>query len=61
MMQNVKFRPSASPKLLNLNQDYPSKKVFFFWRNPCKIEVMITSLIEMLELLNFDHMTTSAL
>ena len=51
--------PSASPKLLNLNQDYPSKK-WFFWSNRHKIEVMITSLIEMLELPNFGHMTTSA-
>ena len=36
----------------------PQKK-WFFWSNPCKIEVMITSLIELLELSNFDHMTTS--
>ena len=48
--------PSASPKLLNLNQDYPSKKCFF-WSNLYKIEVMITSFIEMLELPNFGHMT----
>ena len=31
----------------------------FFWSNPYKIEVMTTSVIDMLELLNFDHMTTS--
>ena len=29
MLQNFKFVPSASPKLLNLNQDHPSKKVVF--------------------------------
>ena len=29
LVQNFKFVPSASPKLLNLNQDYPSKKVTF--------------------------------
>ena len=46
-------------KLLNLNQVHLSKKLFF-WSNPYKIEVMITSLIEMLELPNFGHMTTSA-
>ena len=45
-------------KLSNLNQDHPSKK-WFFWSKPYKIEVMITSAIEMLELPNFGHMTTS--
>ena len=29
LVQNFKFVPSASPKLLNLNQDHPSKKVIF--------------------------------
>ena len=29
------------------------------WSNPFKIEVMINSLIQMLELANFGHMTTS--
>ena len=29
LVQNVKFVPSASPKLLNLNQDHPSKKKIF--------------------------------
>ena len=48
LVQNFKFVPSASPKLLNLNQDHPSKKRFF-WSNPYKIEVMITFLIEMLQ------------
>ena len=35
-------------------------KNWFFWSKPCKIEVMITSLIEMLELPEFDHKNTSA-
>ena len=46
---------SPSPKLLNLNQEYPSKKVIF-WLNSYKIEVIITSLMEMLDLPSFDHM-----
>ena len=45
-------------KLFNLKQDHPQRKWFFKW-NPYKIEVMITSLIEILELPNFSHMTTS--
>ena len=36
----------------------PQKKGFF-WSNPYKIKVMIAFLIEMLELPNFGHMTTS--
>ena len=28
----------------------------FFWSNPYKIEVMITSLTEMIDLPNFGHM-----
>ena len=35
----------------------PQKK-WFFYSDPYKIEVTITSLIEMLELPNFGHMTT---
>ena len=58
LVQNFKFVSSASPKLLNLNQDHPSKKRFF-WSNPYKIEVMITILIEMLQLPNFGHITIS--
>ena len=54
------FLPSASPKLLNLNQNDPSKKRFF-WSNPYKIEIVITFIKEMLELSNFDHMTTSTI
>ena len=34
----------------------PQKKRFF-WSNPYKMEVMITSLLEILELPNFGHMT----
>ena len=29
LVQNFKFVPSASPKLLNMNQDHPSKKTIF--------------------------------
>ena len=48
------------PKLLNLNQDHPSKRRFF-WSNPYEIEVMITSLIEMLKFPNFSHMNISTI
>ena len=48
LVQNFKFVPSASPKLLNLNQDHPSKEQFF-WSNPYEIEVIITFFIEMLQ------------
>ena len=58
LVQNFKFVASASRKLLNLNQDHPSKKRFF-WSNSYKIEVMTTSLIHTIELPNFGHMTTS--
>ena len=58
LMLNFKFVPSARPKLLNLNQDHPSKKQFF-WSSPDKIQVMITFLIEMLQLPNFSHMISS--
>ena len=56
------FKPitSASLKLLNLNQDHPLKKQFF-WSNPYKIEVMITSIMEMLVLPNFGYITTSTI
>ena len=50
--------PSASPKLLILKQEHPSKK-WLFWSNLYKIEVKVTSFIEMLELPNFGHMTIS--
>ena len=60
LVQNFTFVLSASPKLLNLNQDHPSKKPFF-WSNPYKIKVVITSLIQTLELPNFGHMNTSTI
>ena len=65
LVQNFKAIPSASPKLLNLNQDHPSKKVVSLVKSLSysmslyyKIEVMITSLVEVLELPNYGHMTT---
>ena len=48
LVWNFKILPSLTPKLLNLNQNHPSKK-WFFWPNPYKIEVVINSLIQMLE------------
>ena len=53
LVKNFKPLPSVSPKLLNLNQGHPS--------NSYEIEIMITSLIEMLKLSNFDHMITSTI
>ena len=38
----------------------PVKKQFF-WSNPYKIDVTITSLIQILEFPNFGHMTTSTI
>ena len=58
LMQNMKAIPSASPKLLNLEQDNPSKKKRFVWSNPDETEFMRTSFLDMLELPNFGHMTT---
>ena len=58
-LSDFKFEPSASPTSLNLNQDHPSKKEFF-WSNSYIIEVLITALIEMLELPNFSNMNRSA-
>ena len=43
---------------LNLNKDHPLKNPLFL-SNTYKIEVTITSLIKMLELTNFCHMTIS--
>ena len=37
------------------------QKNCFFWLNSYKIDVIATSLIEMLELLNFGHVTTSTI
>ena len=56
IVENFKYVRSVSSKLLDLNQDHPSKK-WFFWSNSYKIEIVITSLIEMLELLNFRQLT----
>ena len=50
--------PSVSLKLLNLNQEQPSKELLFL-SNLYKIEIMVTSLKEMLELPNFGHMNNS--
>ena len=33
LVQNFKFVPSASSKLLNLNQDHPSKKAIFLFKS----------------------------
>ena len=57
LVQNFKFVPSASPNYWTWTKTTAQKKRFF-WSNPHKIEVMITFLIEMLELPNFGHMTT---
>ena len=43
---------------MNLNQEH-SSKILFFWSNLHKIEVMITFLIEMLGLPNFDYVTAA--
>ena len=59
LVLNYKAKPSASPKLLNLNQDNSFKKEFL-WQSPYKIKVMVT-LIKVLQLPNFGHITTSTL
>ena len=41
--------------------DRTPQKHCLFWSNPYKIGVMITSVIEMLELPNFGHMITSTI
>ena len=51
-MSNFKAIPNASSKLLNLTEEHPSKNIVFLVKS-FKIEVMITSLIEMLELPKF--------
>ena len=58
LVSNFKAIPNASPKLLNLNQKHISKNLFF-WSNHYKIEVMITSLIEIIDLPNFGQITFS--
>ena len=37
------------------------QKSFLFWSNPYKIEIIMTSVIEMLELPNFGHINTSTI
>ena len=59
LVETFKAISSASPKLLNFNQVYPSKN-WFFWSNPYKNEVMMIFLIEMLELPSFGYMNASA-
>ena len=54
LVYNFQFISSATSKTT------PQEK-WFFLSNPYKIEVMITSPIEMLELPNYDHMTTYSL
>ena len=48
------------PKVIELEPKPPLKKRFL-WLNPCKFEVMITPLTEMLELANFSQLTTSTI
>ena len=47
------------PNYLTWTKTTPQKK-YFFWSNPYKIKVMITSLMEMQELPNF-HLNTSTI
>ena len=47
--------------MIELKPRPPLKKKWFLWLNPYKIEVMVTSLIEMLELKYFGHMTASTI
>ena len=59
ILKNFKAITSTSPELLNLNQDQLSlQKIFFFWSNPYKTEVIITSPLEVLELPNVGHINT---
>ena len=60
LVQNLTFVPSASLKLLNLNQDHLSKKRFCL-SNPYKIEFVINLFIEVRQLPNFCHMNTSTI
>ena len=61
LVSNLTAIPSASPKLLILNQEHTSKKIVFLWSNSYKIGIMIASLIEMVELPHFGQMTTSTI
>ena len=55
------FTLEANGKVPELEPTLPLKKNSLFWSNPYKIEVMITSLMEILKLSNFGHMTTSTI
>ena len=59
-MENLKALRSASPKLLHLNQEHLFEKEVFLVKCS-KIEIMITSIIEMLELPIFGHLTISTI
>ena len=50
----------SAPNYWTLIKTTPQKKCFF-WSNPYKIEVMITSLIKLLELPKFGHITISTI
>ena len=52
--------PIPSPKLLNLSKEH-SPKNCFVWSNPHNTEVMVTFLIEMLELPNLVIMIKSTI
>ena len=58
----VKFQghTQCQSQIIELQLTAPLKKLFFLV-NLYKIDVMITSLIEMLELPNFDHMINSTI
>ena len=49
-----------SVQIIELEPSTPQEN-WFLWSNPFKIEVMITSLVEILELSIFGHMTTSTI
>ena len=63
------FSPDVKYQVLNWYQSQiielepipPLKEKRFFWSNPYKIVAIISFLIQMLELPNFSHMTTSIL
>ena len=59
--QNNKNDLGRSYEVLADSYKATPQKKRLFWSNPYKIEIMITSLIDMLELPNFDHMRTSTI
>ena len=56
----MKALPSTGARLLDLNQDHPPKN-FFFLSDPYKILLRITSMTEILDSPNFDHVAKSTL